>query len=315
MRFCGFQNVTINLPQCAYRAGRGNEDRLLEEIGLAMESAIKAHLEKRQFIQRLMTSPELPLWEIGKPAADGRPYVDLATSTYIIGLIGLNECIQYVYGKELHEDDEALRKGLRVVSYMKLKAEAESKQLGISFALEESPAESATRRLAKIDERTYPEAADVLRGDLANDEAYYTNSVHLRADAPVDLVTRIRKQSLFHPLIESGAILHAFVGEERPPAAGIFNLVEKAYRQTKAAQLTISPEFTICNSCHRLAHRLTDTCDSCQSTDVYGVTRIVGYYSRINNWNKSKLGELKDRHRGNYRVAEAPASRVPELAH
>jgi ribonucleoside-triphosphate reductase len=35
---------------------------------------------------------------------------------------------------------------------------------------------------------------------------------------------------------------------------------------------------------------------------VYGITRIVGYFSRIANWNKSKLGELRDRHRGNYAV-------------
>ncbi len=35
---------------------------------------------------------------------------------------------------------------------------------------------------------------------------------------------------------------------------------------------------------------------------LYGITRIVGYYSRISNWNKSKLGELQDRHSGNYSV-------------
>lgn len=35
---------------------------------------------------------------------------------------------------------------------------------------------------------------------------------------------------------------------------------------------------------------------------LYGITRIVGYYSRVSNWNKSKLGELKDRHKGNYSV-------------
>lgn len=35
---------------------------------------------------------------------------------------------------------------------------------------------------------------------------------------------------------------------------------------------------------------------------LQGVTRIVGYYSRIQNWNKSKIGELQDRHKGNYRV-------------
>lgn len=33
---------------------------------------------------------------------------------------------------------------------------------------------------------------------------------------------------------------------------------------------------------------------------VYGVSRIVGYYSRINNWNKSKVSELQDRSKGNY---------------
>ncbi len=31
-----------------------------------------------------------------------------------------------------------------------------------------------------------------------------------------------------------------------------------------------------------------------------GVTRIVGYYSRVRNWNASKIGELRDRRIGNY---------------
>ena len=39
-----------------------------------------------------------------------------------------------------------------------------------------------------------------------------------------------------------------------------------------------------------------------QGKDVYHVTRVVGYYSRIENWNKSKIGELGDRHKGEYVV-------------
>lgn len=39
-----------------------------------------------------------------------------------------------------------------------------------------------------------------------------------------------------------------------------------------------------------------------QGRDVYHVARIVGYFSRIENWNKSKLGELNDRHKGNYQL-------------
>ncbi len=30
------------------------------------------------------------------------------------------------------------------------------------------------------------------------------------------------------------------------------------------------------------------------------ITRIVGYYSRVDNWNKSKIGELRDRVLGRY---------------
>jgi hypothetical protein len=34
------------------------------------------------------------------------------------------------------------------------------------------------------------------------------------------------------------------------------------------------------------------------------VTRIVGYFSQIQNWNRSKLAELKDRQKGSYALPE-----------
>jgi ribonucleoside-triphosphate reductase len=306
MRFCGFQNVTINLPQAAYRAGPGNWEALYGEVDAMMDLAIKAHHQKRQFIGGLMTDRSQPLWQIGKTAADGRPYVDLKKATYIIGLIGLNECMLHMTGHELHEDSDLIRRGLHLIRHMQFRAREIGAEHGMRIALEESPAESAARRLAKVDLRRFPDAAkETVRGDIESDEVYYTNSIHLRADAPVDLLTRIRLQSKFHRAIESGAIIHAFVGEERPPAASIMNLVEKTFLQTQAAQLTISPEFTICEDCHRATPGLKDICGHCQSSRVYGTTRVVGYFSRIPNWNKSKIGELKDRRRGNYSVALA----------
>ena len=308
MRFCGFQNVTINLPQAAYRAGTGNLEGLYEEIDRAMEVAVKAHLQKRAFIEKLMEGPSLPLWEIGREAHDGRPYVDLDKATYIVGLIGLNECLQVMFGQELHESDAMLKKGLRIVSHMFTRAKEWGEKHGLKISLEESPAESASRRLAKVDLHRFPQAAAVVKGDLDDDEAYYTNSIHLRADAPVDIVTRIRKQAKFHAMIESGAIIHAFVGEERPPAESIEALVRKTFEQTAAAQLTISPEFTICRACHRMEPQLVEACEACGSDDVYGITRIVGYFSRMTNWNKSKIGELRDRHAGQYKLAPALAS-------
>lgn len=37
---------------------------------------------------------------------------------------------------------------------------------------------------------------------------------------------------------------------------------------------------------------------------LYAITRIVGYYSQVANWNKSKLGELEGRRAGNYSLPE-----------
>jgi len=303
MRFCGFQNVSINLPQAAYRAGKADYDALLEEIDKALELAIKAHLQKKEFISGLMDAPNKPLWEIGKTAHDGRPYVDLENATYIIGIVGLNECVQYLLGHELHESTEALKLGLKIISFMNVKARKAAQKTGLKFTLEESPAESATRRLAKIDLRNWPQAYEVMKGDIDAEEMYYTNSIHLRADAPVDIVQRIEMQAKFHSLIESGAIIHAFVGEERPSPASIFALVKKTFHNTQAAQLTISPEFTICKDCSRTTPRIVTSCDYCKSENVYGMTRIVGYFSRVDNWNKSKIGELKDRRRGRYTLS------------
>lgn len=43
-------------------------------------------------------------------------------------------------------------------------------------------------------------------------------------------------------------------------------------------------------------------CSHCGSENVYGVSRVVGYYSKIENWNTGKKAELKDRKKGNYEV-------------
>ena len=45
-------------------------------------------------------------------------------------------------------------------------------------------------------------------------------------------------------------------------------------------------------------------CGHCGSVNVYGVSRVVGYYSKINNWNKSKLAEFKSRQKGNYKLKD-----------
>ena len=309
MRFCGFQNVTINIPQAAYRASRKSKDKMLkafyEEIDATMELAVQAHLQKKDRAEEMLSGPGHPLWQIGRNSCDGKPYVDLDSCTYILGLIGVNDAVKFLIGHELHESKEAMRLALRIVAHMFLQTRKLSKKYGLKFTLEESPAESAARRLAKTDMVYFDqEAARVVKGP--DGDIYYTNSVHLSADADVSLVARIREQAKFHSMIESGAITHAFVGEERPSVESVERLMKEIFFRTQSAQVTISPEFTYCNECDHNMRGLLENCARCGSEDVVGETRVVGYFSKIQNWNRSKrYGELIARHKGRYSVETA----------
>ncbi|MBN1556793.1 MAG: anaerobic ribonucleoside-triphosphate reductase [Lentisphaerae bacterium] len=310
MRFCGFQNVTVNVPQAAYRAARANGGDILdvffEEIDRTMDLAVDAHLQKKAAIARMMSGPGTPLWQIGRVSCDGKPYVDLDACTYIIGLIGINDAVHFLIGQELHESPEAMKLGLRIAAHMYLRARKLSRKHGLKFTLEESPAESAARRLAKTDLVYFnKDASEVVKGGDA-DTAYYTNSIHLAAEADVSLVERIRQQAKFHSMIESGAITHAFVGESQPSPEAVARLMKDIFFRTQSAQVTISPEFTYCDDCNHTMRGLLETCTRCGSEHVVGETRVVGYFSKITNWNKSKrYGELVARHQGRYAVETA----------
>ncbi|MDD4736521.1 MAG: anaerobic ribonucleoside-triphosphate reductase [Kiritimatiellae bacterium] len=316
MRFCGFQNVTINIPQAAYRASRrGSEDiykNFYEELDKTMELAVQAHLQKKNVIADMMSGPGRPLWQVGRESCDGKPYIKLDDCTYIIGLIGVNDAVNFLIGQELHENRDAAKLGLKIVAHMFLKIKKLAKKYNLKFTLEESPAESAARRLAKTDLVYFrEEARNIVKGS-DEDVVYYTNSIHLSADAPVSLVERIREQAKYHSMIESGAITHAFVGEERPSPKVIGQVMKEVFFRTQSAQVTISPEFTYCNDCNHVMNGLLETCTVCGSEDVVGETRVVGYFSKIQNWNKSKrYGELTARHNGRYSVVTVDSGQSP----
>lgn len=48
--------------------------------------------------------------------------------------------------------------------------------------------------------------------------------------------------------------------------------------------------------------KLHPRCPNCNSENIYGMSRVVGYYSRIENWNKGKQSEFLSRQKGNYQV-------------
>ena len=297
MRYSALQNVTVNLPRIAYKA-KGSNDKLFELLGQSLELVAQAHIQKKQFIEQLLalgTNGPLSMLAMKR---DGSPYLRMWRVSYLVGILGLNELVQAHLGKELHEGKDALKLGLKVVSYMKIKCEEMSKKYGIHFVLEQTPAESTAYRFAKLDVEHFPTQAEkTIKGNLASGEMYYTNSTYFNVAHPMNPVDRVKQEGLFHPLIDAGALSHVWLGESKPHPESIANFVIKTFRNTENAQIAFSPEFTTCNSCGKTTRGLKDTCPYCQSDNIEGITRITGYFSKISGWNKGKIAELKQRHR------------------
>jgi ribonucleoside-triphosphate reductase len=306
MRYSALQNVTINLPRIAYEAG-GDETRLFHILRQRVELAAQAHLHKRNFIQELLDyGPTGPLAMLALNL-DGQSYLRMHRATYLIGMVGLNEMLKEHLGQELHDSEEAMRFGLKVIAHMKLLCDHYAARHNMRFVLEQTPAESTAYRFAKLDLKHYPERArHIVKGDIFRGEVYYTNSTLFNVGAPVNIIERIKLEGRFHPIIEAGAITHVWLGEQYPSKESVANFVIKIFHDTKNDQVAFSPEFTCCRTCGRNERGLKDTCPACGSADLEQITRITGYFTRISSWNKGKLGELRDRYR-NPGFTNAPA--------
>ncbi|MFA6711062.1 MAG: anaerobic ribonucleoside-triphosphate reductase, partial [Candidatus Methanomethylophilaceae archaeon] len=91
---------------------------------------------------------------------------------------------------------------------------------------------------------------------------------------------------------------HIWLGESKPSPEGIAAFVVKTFHNTQNTQIAFSPEFTSCLDCGQTTRGLSETCPKCGSSHIEGITRVTGFFSKISGWNKGKIGELKDRMKG-----------------
>lgn len=313
MRYCALQNVSLNLPRLAYLA-KNDDTKLMNLITDRFVIAVKAHKQKRAFMEKLLAHGERGPLAMLTMNRDGSPYLRLEHASHLIGMVGLNEMVQIHTGEEMHESKKALKLGLKVMSHMNLLTRQVREAEKLKIVLEQTPAESTSYRFAKLDLGQFPEEAGiVLKGNKETGEMYYTNSTHLNVSNEMNPIERVTTEGLFHPLIEAGSITHVWLGEAKPSKEAISDFVVKTFRHTTNDQIAFSPEFTTCNKCHRTSRGLRDKCPHCGSDDVDGITRITGYFTKVSSWNKGKRGELKDRYRNveffGHTAKSAPAAK------
>jgi ribonucleoside-triphosphate reductase len=294
-RFAAIQSVTLNLPRLGYKA-EGDEKKLFALLREFMEKAAKAHVQKKDFLEKLLSYAEAGPLAVLAMNHDGFPFLRMNMASYVIGMVGLNELVQIHQGKELHQSPDALEFGLKVVDFIKREAGRLSKELKIKIVPGQSLAETTAYRFARLDLRLFsPAAGRYVKGDIAEGAIYYTNSTHLNVSADVTPLQKVIQEGAFHKYLEGEVFTHLQLGGANPGKEKLSSFIRQVFDDSANRQIDFNPEFTFCSSCEKTARGLHEKCTYCGSADVEGIARLTKYFSKTSSWNKGKLAELKYR--------------------
>ncbi|HOW56582.1 MAG TPA: anaerobic ribonucleoside-triphosphate reductase, partial [Smithellaceae bacterium] len=229
-RTAAIQSVSLNLPRIGYQAG-GDENKLFDILKERVALAVKIHVAKKDFLEKLLSYAEQGPLAMLAMNSDGFPYLRMNRAFYIIGLLGLNELVQIQLGSQLHESEAALNFGLKIVEYLQQEVNRSSKEYAMRFVLEQSPAETTAYRFARLDLKHFsPAAGRYVKGDVADSAIYYTNSTHFNAAAAVSPRLRVMQEGLFHQYLAGEVISHLYPGDVAPDRETLCRFIRHIYR-------------------------------------------------------------------------------------
>ncbi|MDM7973686.1 MAG: anaerobic ribonucleoside-triphosphate reductase, partial [candidate division Zixibacteria bacterium] len=140
-RRASIQTVTLNLPRLGYRS-EGDEKKLFNLLSELVKKAAEAHVQKKDFLEKLLSYAEDGPLAVLAMNHDGFPFLRMNKADYVIGVVGLNELVQIHTGYELHQSDEAVMFGRRVIEFIRDESRRLSDQHHIRMVLGQALAET-----------------------------------------------------------------------------------------------------------------------------------------------------------------------------
>ncbi|MFP4117845.1 MAG: ribonucleoside triphosphate reductase [Candidatus Woesearchaeota archaeon] len=269
--------VTINLPRIGYNSK--DKEELFNRIENLMELAKESLEIKRKVINSNLENGLLPYTK--------RYLGTLDNHFSTIGLVGMNEMLRNFLSTDI-TSKEGQQFAKEVLSFMRERLKDFQEETGHIYNLEATPAEGTAYRLARKDKELYPEILTA-----GEEEPYYTNSTQLPVGYTQDIFEALELQDELQSMYTGGTVMHGFMGEKVSDEETCKELVKKIAYNFTLPYFTITPTFSICKE-HGYISGEYHECPTCSSaTEVY--SRVVGYHRPVQNWNKGKKEEFKDR--------------------
>ena len=208
-----------------------------------------------------------------------------------IGFIGLAECLVALIGKHHGESEEAQALGLRIVTYMRDRANQFAEQYQHNYSVLATPAEGLSGRFTRRDRQRF----GVLPG--ITDRAYYTNSNHVPVYYKCSARHKAEVEAPYHDLTRGGHIFYVEMdGDATHNPEAIMRVVDMMDKYN-IGYGSVNHNRNRCLDCgyeNAVAH--LEVCPKCGGRHIDKLQRITGYLvGTTDRWNNAKLAELNDR--------------------
>ena len=208
-----------------------------------------------------------------------------------IGFIGLAECLKALIGKHHGESDEAQELGLKIISFMKNKADEFSERYQHNYSILATPAEGLSGRFTRIDRKRFGAIPGI------TDRAYYTNSNHVPVYYKCSIRHKAEIEAPYHDLTRGGHIFYVEIDGDATHNPDTIRKVVDLMDQLNMGYGSVNHNRNRCLECgHEDAVPNLEICPECGSKQIDRLQRITGYLvGTTDRWNSGKLAELKDR--------------------
>lgn len=233
--------ITMNLPRAAYQAK--SIQPFLEGAKKLLELIADAHREKRDFLTRLFQGGRLGPWSLLATKRDDESFMDMDRLAYLVGVTGLNECVQALTGEELHGPEEAAAMGLYILSTLEDHCEALGLRHDLKMVLSETNDDAVSRRFASMDLDREPDAARrLVKFNPTTEEIHYTPGAHLAPNEALSAMDRVRLEGEHHSRFGAHACTHVSLPDADMTGDTLAAFLKKAYFQTTARHIVIDRE-------------------------------------------------------------------------
>ena len=237
------------------------------------------------------------LWN-GAATRDGNETIQsvINQGTLGIGFIGLAECLIALVGKHHGESAEAQELGLKIVSYMRDRANDFSERYQHNFSILATPAEGLSGRFTKGDRKKFGIVPGV------TDKDYYTNSNHVPVYYHCSPRHKAEIEAPYHDLTRGGHIFYVEIdGDATHNPEAVMQIVD-IMDKYNIGYGSVNHNRNRCMTCgYEDSQADLKVCPKCGSTEIDKLQRITGYLvGTTDRWNSAKLAELRDRvvHKG-----------------